>query len=83
MSSKREVRAFGDVATGSKGKLQQDEPKGSEAARQVEETGEDVSYGEMSSGRTFEGTLILMSKDFQGRSGQPDNQDIHRPKGST
>lgn len=83
MSSNREVRAFGDEKTGSKGKLQQDSPKGSEEARQFANTGESVDYSEISSGRTLEGTMILMSKDFQGRSGQPDNQDIHRPKGST
>lgn len=83
--AKREVRAFGFVNGSANGKLQQDEAKTSAAARQNAspgEVGEDL--GSFSSqGRAVTGVDSYMVPNFQGRSGQPDNQSTNRGKGRT
>lgn len=83
MASKRGVRAFASVATGDSGRLQQDHGRGSEADRQTANTGEFMSDGGNSAGRSVRGIAPYFADNFQGRSGTPDNQSIHRPKGST
>lgn len=58
--------------------------RASKAERQFAHTGNgDPSGGNMSGGSSQEQPLHLRVVPFQGRSGQPDNQEIHRPKGST
>ena len=82
-SSKRPVRAFGDVPRTDRAALQRTGDKGSESSRQFSNTGEDMPEGGNSAGRTVSGVNAYMVPDFQGRSGQPDNQSVNRPKGST
>jgi len=81
--SKRPVNAFADVENSASGELQRSGSKSSEVARQFSNTGETMTDGGNTGGRTMKGVSPYMVPAFQGRSGQPDNQDIHRPKGST
>lgn len=81
--SKRPIRAFGDVPSTDRAELQHSGAKGGDAARQNAVTGEEFHDGGNSSGRTMSGVDSYMVPAFQGKSGQPDNQSIHRPKGST
>lgn len=79
----RVVRAFHDVAKSKTGGLQKDSPRSGAAERQNAVTGEAFHDGGNSSGRVLKAVQPYIVKEFQGRSGQPDNQSINRPKGST
>jgi len=61
--------------------------RSSKAARQFAHTGSGDPSGGNLSGDGEDGDaakpLLLRVVPFQGRSGQSDNQDIHRPKGTT
>jgi hypothetical protein len=61
--------------------------RSSKAMRQFAHTGSGDPSGGNLSGDGEDGNashpMLLRVAPFQGRSGQPDNQDIHRPKGST
>lgn len=83
MASNRGVRAFAGVANSTNGQLQRSSAKSSDAERQFANPGETMTDGGNSSGRTLSGISPYFADNFQGRSGQPDNQSIHRPKGST
>lgn len=83
MASKRGVRAFAGVANSTNGAMQRDSAKSSDAERQFANTGEFMSDGGNSAGRSMKGVNPYFADNFQGRSGTPDNQSIHRPKGST
>ena len=82
--SGRRIRAFRELPKHALGGLQQDHARGSEASRQFTSTSEEGIDG---SGVQLTGeprpVKPHMVDNFQGRSGQPDNQNIHRPKGST
>lgn len=82
-NSKRVVRAFHDLPRSKTGGLQKDEAKSDKSSRQFANTGEFMSDGGNSNGKTMKGVHPYIVKEFQGRSGQPDNQSISRPKGST
>jgi len=82
-NSKRVVRAFHDLPRSKTGPLQKDSARGSKAERQNAVTGEFMSDGGNSNGRTMKAVQPYIVGEFQGRSGQPDNQSISRPKGST
>lgn len=82
-NSKRVVRAFHDVPRSKTGGLQKDEARSDRASRQFAHTGETMTDGGNSSGRTLKAVHPYIVPEFQGRSGQPDNQSISRPKGST
>ncbi len=57
---------------------------GAEKSNQFATPGDgDSSGGNSSGGKTFKQPVRYQVKPFQGRSGQPDNQDTSRPKGST
>jgi hypothetical protein len=57
---------------------------GSEASKQFAHTGDgDSSGGNSSGGKTMQMPRVHMVQPFQGKSGQPDNQDTSRPKGTT
>lgn len=43
----------------------------------------DSSGGNASGSSTLKSVKTYMAPNFQGKSGQPDNQDTDRPKGST
>jgi len=83
MASKRGVRAFADVATSTNGPLQQDSARSSDESRQFAHLGEFMTDGGNSAGRSVRGVAPYFADNFQGRSGTPDNQSTHRPKGST
>jgi len=82
---RRPVRAFGYLPRAALGGLQQDNARGDKASRQFYSTGEAASGtgGVNSTGRTLKPVDPYFVSDFQGRSGQPDNQDTFRRKGST
>lgn len=82
-NKKRVVRAFHDLPRSSMGGLQKDSARNGAAERQNAVTGEAFTDGGNSSGRTLKPVQPYIVQEFQGRSGQPDNQSIHRPKGST
>jgi hypothetical protein len=56
---------------------------GAEASRQFAHTGEGDASGGNLSGHNPKPWNPMMVPDFQGKSGQPNNQDTSRPKGST
>ena len=82
---RRPVRAWGYLPRASVGGLQQDNARGSKATRQNYNSGEAAfnEQGGNSSGRTLKPVDPYFVDNFQGRSGQPDNQDVFRKKGST
>lgn len=80
---RRPVRAWGYLPRAAVGGLQQDNARGDKASRQNYNTGEAGAYGGNSSGRVMKPVDPYFVDDFQGRSGQPDNQSTSRPKGST
>ena len=82
---RRPVRAWGYLPRAAMGGLQQDQARGDKASRQFYSTGEAASGtgGVNSSGRTLKPVQPYIVDEFQGRSGQPDNQDTFRKKGST
>ena len=82
-NSKRVVRAFHDLPRSSVGGLQKDHARSGAAERQNAETGETMTDGGNSSGRTLKPVQPYIVQEFMGRSGQPDNQSINRGKGST
>ena len=84
-NKRRPVRAFGYLPRAALGKLQQDHSRGDRASRQFFSTGEAASDtgGVNSTGRTLKPVDPYFVDNFQGRSGQPDNQDTFRPKGKT
>lgn len=82
-NSKRVVRAFHDLPRSTTGGLQKDSARSSKAERQFAHTGETMTDGGNSSGRTLKAVFPSIVPEFQGRSGQPDNQSTSRPKGST
>jgi hypothetical protein len=83
-NSKRVVRAFHELPRSAIGGLQQDHARGDKASRQFASTGEVGTGlgGVNSSGRTLKPVQPYIVPEFQGRSGQPDNQSTYRPKGS-
>lgn len=57
---------------------------GSKEDNQFATTGEgDSSGGNASGPSTLKSVKTYIAPSFQGKSGQPDNQDTNRPKGST
>lgn len=82
-NSKRVVRAFHDQPRSALGGLQQDHARSSAASRQNAITGEDMPDGGNSHGRAMKPVQPYIVQEFQGRSGQPDNQSINRGKGRT
>lgn len=82
---RRPVRAWGYLPRAALGGLQQDQARGSKAERQFYSTGEEASGtgGVNSTGRVLKPVNPSIVDTFQGRSGQPDNQDTFRRKGST
>jgi hypothetical protein len=57
---------------------------GAEKDKQFATPGDgDASGGNSSGGKTMQMPRVHMVQPFQGKSGQPDNQDTNRPKGST
>lgn len=82
-NSKRVVRAFHELPRSAIGGLQQDHGRGDRTSRQFAHTGETMTDGGNSSGRTLKSVHPYIVQEFQGRSGQPDNQSTSRPKGST
>lgn len=82
---RRPVRAWGYLPRAALGGLQQDQARGSKAERQFYSTGEVGSGlgGVNSSGRVLKPVNPSIVDTFQGRSGQPDNQDTFRKKGHT
>lgn len=81
--SNRVVRAFGDLPTSRTGGLQKDSARGSAAERQYAHTGDTMTDGGNTGGRTLKSVKPYMVPEFQGRSGQPDNQSTNRGKGRT
>lgn len=79
----RSVRAFGYLPRAVMGGLQKDSDRGSKESRQFANTGEGMPEGGNSAGRTLKPVSPYFAADFQGRSGQPDNQSINRGKGRT
>lgn len=82
-NKKRIVRAFHELPRSTTHGLQRDYERSDKAARQFAETGEYMTDGGNSNGRTMKGVHPYIVQEFQGRSGQPDNQSINRGKGST
>lgn len=84
-SKRRPVRAWGYLPRASVGGLMQDHARTSEATRQNYNEGEVAcnEKGGNSTGRTMKAVQPYIVDEFQGRSGQPDNQATSRPKGST
>lgn len=82
---RRPVRAWGYLPRAALGGMQQDNARGDKASRQFYSTGEAAAGtgGVNSTGRTLKAVQPYIVDDFQGRSGQPDNQDINRGKGKT
>jgi hypothetical protein len=82
---RRPVRAWGYLPRAAMGGLQQDNARGDKASRQFASTGEVGTGlgGVNSSGRTLKPVDPYFVDNVQGRSGQPDNQDTFRKKGST
>lgn len=82
---RRPVRAWGYLPRAALGGLQQDHARGDKSSRQFFSTGEAASDtgGVNSTGRTLKAVNPSIVDAFQGRSGQPDNQDTSRPKGKT
>lgn len=82
---RRPVRAWGYLPRASLGGLMQDHGRGSKAERQNYNTGEVAceEQGGNTTGRVMKPVQPYIVDEFQGRSGQPDNQDVFRRKGST
>lgn len=83
--SHRVLRAWGYLPTSKMGGLQQDSGRGDKASRQFASpgaVGRDLG-GVNSSGATLKPVDPYFADNFQGRSGQPDNQSINRGKGRT
>lgn len=81
-NSKRVVRAFHDLPRSTTGGLQQDHGRSGAQARQAVPEGSH-SDGGNSVGKTMKPVQPYIVQEFQGRSGQPDNQSINRGKGRT
>jgi hypothetical protein len=57
---------------------------GAEQSKQFAHTGDGDNSGGNASGKsTLQSVRTYMAPNFQGKSGQPNNQDTSRPKGST
>lgn len=82
-NSKRVVRAFHDLERSKTGGLQKDHTRGEKASRQNAVTGEYMTDGGNSAGDSMKPVHPYIVQEFQGRSGQPDNQSTNRGKGST
>ncbi len=82
-NSKRVVRAFHDLPRSKVGGLQRDYSRSDKESRQFAETGEFMTDGGNSAGRSMKPVQPYIVQEFQGRSGQPDNQSTNRGKGST
>jgi hypothetical protein len=82
-NSKRVVRAFHDLPRSTTGGLQKDHDRSDKASKQFANTGETMTDGGNTGGRTMHAVQPYIVQEFQGRSGQPDNQSTSRPKGST
>lgn len=78
----RQHRAWGYLPRFKNSPLAND-PVGSPAERQARQTGEFMTDGGNSAGRSMKGVDPYFVDSFQGRSGQPDNQSTNRGKGST
>lgn len=81
--SHRSVRAFGNLAEASMGGLQQDHGRDSKDSRQFAHPSEVMTDGGNSSGRTLKAVDPYFAANFQGKSGQPDNQSTNRGPGRT
>lgn len=79
----RKVRAFGNIPRCAEGGMQQDHGRGSVESKQFAETGEFMTDGGNSAGRTMKGVDPYFADNCQGRSGQADNQSTNRGKGTT
>lgn len=82
---RRPVRAWGFLPRAAMGGIQQDHARGDKASRQFYSTGEAASGtgGVNSTGRVLKPVDPYFVDNCQGRSGQPDNQDTFRRKGTT
>lgn len=79
----RQHRAWGYLPRYREGKLEEDHARSSEISRQARQTGEFMHDGPNSAGRQMKGVDPYFIDNCQGRSGQPDNQDVSRGKGRT